>query len=110
MNCYNKVVATETISGLRREMRTVLEDGAGIYRDEEGTQFACDKIAEIRKRYKGIEINDKSNVFNTDLQRALELRNLLDVAETIAEASLSAVNPAAPTSGWTTPSAMTKIS
>jgi fumarate reductase flavoprotein subunit len=80
--------ATETISGLRREMRTVLEDGAGIYRDEAGTQMACEKVAEFRQRYKGIEINDKSNVFNTDLQSALELRNLLDVAETITEGSL----------------------
>jgi fumarate reductase flavoprotein subunit len=33
-------------------------------------------------------VNDKSNVFNTDLQQALELRNLLDIAETIAEGSL----------------------
>ena len=33
-------------------------------------------------------MNDKSNVFNTDLQSALELRNLLAVAETVAEASL----------------------
>ena len=80
--------STETISGLRREMRTTLEEGAGIYRDEEGAQLTCDKIAEIRERYKGIEINDKSNVFNTDLQSALELRNLLDVAETVAEGSL----------------------
>jgi fumarate reductase flavoprotein subunit len=80
--------STETISGLRREMRTTLEDGAGIYRDEEGTQKTCEKIAELRDRYKGIEINDKSNVFNTDLQSALELRNMLDVAETIAEGSL----------------------
>ncbi len=80
--------STETISGLRREMRVVLEDNAGIYRDEEGTQFACEQIADFRNRYKGIEINDKSNVFNTDLQSALELRNLLDIAETIAEGSL----------------------
>jgi fumarate reductase flavoprotein subunit len=79
---------TETISGLRREMRSVLEEGAGIYRDEEGTSEACVKIAELRERYKGIEINDKSNVFNTDLFSALELRNLLDVAETVAEGSL----------------------
>jgi fumarate reductase flavoprotein subunit len=79
---------TESISGLRREMRTALEEGAGIYRDEEGARLACEKIAEIRERYKHIEINDKSNVFNTDLQSALELRNLLDVAETVAEASL----------------------
>jgi len=80
--------STETISGLRREMRTTLEEGAGIYRDEEGAKLTCEKIAELRERYKGIEINDKSNVFNTDLQSALELRNLLDVAETVAEGSL----------------------
>ena len=80
--------STETISGLRREMRTTLEEGAGIYRDEEGARLSCEKIAELRERYKGIEINDKSNVFNTDLQSALELRNLLDVAETVAEGSL----------------------
>jgi fumarate reductase flavoprotein subunit len=79
---------TESISGLRREMRTALEEGAGIYRDEEGARLACEKIAEIRERYKHIEINDKSNVFKSDLQSALELRNLLDVAETVAEASL----------------------
>ena len=78
----------ESISGIRREMRSTLEEGAGIYRDEEGAQASCDKIAELRQRFKGIEVHDKSNVFNTDLQSALELRNLLAVAETVAEASL----------------------
>ena len=78
----------ETISGIRREMRTALEDGVGIYRDEEGVLTACEKVAELRERYKAIEVNDKSNVFNTDLYSALELRNLLAVAETVTEASL----------------------
>jgi len=78
----------ESISGIRRELRTALEKGAGIYRDEEGAAATCRKIAELRERYRHIEVNDKSNVFNTDLQQALELRNLLDVGETVAEASL----------------------
>jgi fumarate reductase flavoprotein subunit len=65
-----------------------MEEGAGIYRDEDGTRATCEKIAELRQRYGGIEVHDKSNVFNTDLQQALELRNLLDVAETVAEGSL----------------------
>ena len=78
----------ESIAGIRREMRQTLEEGAGIYRDEEGAADTCRKIANLRERYAGIEVNDKSNVFNTDLQQALELRNLLDVAETVAEASL----------------------
>jgi len=78
----------ESISGIRREMKSTLEEGAGIYRDEQGAATACEKIAELRERYNQIEVHDKSNVFNTDLQQALELRNLLDVAESVAEASL----------------------
>jgi fumarate reductase flavoprotein subunit len=78
----------ESIAGIRREMRNALEDGAGIYRDEQGTTAACLKMIELQERCKAIEVHDKSNVFNTDLQSALELRNLLDVAETIAGASL----------------------
>jgi fumarate reductase flavoprotein subunit len=78
----------ESIAAIRRELRDTLEEGAGIYRDEEGSLASCEKIAELRQRYKNIEVNDKSNVFNTDLQQALELRNLLDVSETVTEASL----------------------
>jgi len=78
----------ESLAGVRREMRTAMEEGAGIYRDETGTRETCEKIAELRERYRAIEVNDKSNVFNTDLQQGLELRNLLDIAETIAEGSL----------------------
>ncbi len=77
----------ETISGIRREMMNSLEEGAGIYRDEEGTEAACKKIAELQVRSASIEVNDKSNVFNTDLQGLLELQNMLDVAECVAEAS-----------------------
>ena len=78
----------ETVAGIRREMRESLEEGAGIYRDEDGTRTTCEKVAELRGRFGAVEINDKSNVFNTDLQQLLELRNLLDVAETVAECSL----------------------
>ncbi len=78
----------ESIAGIRREMKNALEEGAGIYRDEEGTTAACEKIAELRERYAAIEVHDKSNVFNTDLQQALELHNMLDVAETVAQGSL----------------------
>ena len=78
----------ESIAGIRREMKSALEQGAGIYRDEEGTLSACERVADLRARYGDIEVHDKSNVFNTDLQQALELRNLLDVAETVAEGSL----------------------
>jgi len=78
----------ESLARVRREMRTSLEEGAGIYREEGSTSATCDTIAELKQRFASIEVNDKSNVFNTDLQQALELRNLLDIAETVAEGSL----------------------
>ncbi len=78
----------ESLAKVRREMRDSLEEGAGIYREEASTRATCEKIVELRQRYSSIEVHDKSNVFNTDLQQALELRNLLDIAETVAESSL----------------------
>jgi fumarate reductase flavoprotein subunit len=78
----------ESLARVRREMRNSLEEGAGIYREEASTSATCEIVAELKQRFASIEINDKSNVFNTDLQQALELRNLLDIAETVAEGSL----------------------
>ncbi len=80
---------TESIAGIRKEMADSLENGAGIYRTEETLQQACDTIRALRKRYRGIELHDKSNVFNTDLFQALELGNLLELAQTVAEGALA---------------------
>jgi len=80
---------TESIAGIRKEMADSLENGAGIYRTEETLQQTCDKLSELRRRYLGIELNDKSNVFNTDLYQALELGNLLELAQTVAEGALA---------------------
>jgi fumarate reductase flavoprotein subunit len=79
----------ETIAGIRKEMADSLESGAGIYRTEETLQETCDVLVDLRKRYAGIELHDKSNVFNTDLFQALELGNLLELAQTVAEGALA---------------------
>jgi fumarate reductase flavoprotein subunit len=81
---FDKSGGKESISGLRQEMMHTLEEGAGIYRTGESLTATCDKIAELRQRYAGIELNDKTNVFNTDLLQALELGSMLDCAEAVA--------------------------
>jgi fumarate reductase flavoprotein subunit len=75
---------TESIAGLRGEMTHAMETGAGIYRTKASLDETCEKLAELRHRYAGIELQDKSNVFNTDLFSALELKCMLDVAEAVA--------------------------
>ena len=54
-------------------MGTVMEEGCGIYRDQESMQKAVDKIAELKERYKRIRVADRSSVFNTDVLYTVEL-------------------------------------
>ena len=80
---------SESLAGLRRDMMETLEDGAGIYRDETGLEAACQRLAELKGRFADIQVHDKSNVFNTELQQLLELQNMLDIAETVSASALA---------------------
>jgi fumarate reductase flavoprotein subunit len=80
---------SETVAGLRKEMMHTMEEHAGIYRSGEGLAVACDKLAELRARYAAIELNDRTNVYNTDLLQALELGSMLDCAEAVAVSALA---------------------
>ena len=80
---------TETVAGLRKEMMKAMEEHAGIYRSGEGLVMACAKLAELRRRYRAIELHDKTNVYNTDLLQALELGSMLDCAEAVVQAALA---------------------
>ena len=81
---FRRTNGIEDIATLRRELTATMEAGAGIYRSEDSLQEACAKMAEIRQRYASIELRDKSNVFNTDLTEALELKSMIDVASALA--------------------------
>jgi fumarate reductase flavoprotein subunit len=84
-----KMDGKERISTIRTEMNSTMEAGAGIYRQEGPLQETCKKLAELKERFKNLTIDDRSNCFNTELTTALELGNMLDIAEAVAH---SAVN------------------
>src|SRR5207342_2292864 len=70
---FSRTDGSESMSGLRKEMMATMEANVGIYRTEAGLREAVDKISELRQRYRHVLLNDKSNVFNTDLFQVLEL-------------------------------------
>jgi fumarate reductase flavoprotein subunit len=78
----------ERVSTLRREMQETMERGAGIYRDGPGLAAAAGRIQELKARFAGVSIDDRSRTFNTELVAALELGNMLDLAEAIIESGL----------------------
>jgi fumarate reductase flavoprotein subunit len=77
----------ERISTIRGEMKDTMEEGAGIYRTEEGLSATCDKIAELKDRFKKVSLDDRSLTYNTELVAALELGAMLDVAEALAHSA-----------------------
>ncbi len=79
---------TEKMADIRQEMGDSMEEGVGIYRTKESMQKTIDKLAELKKRYKNIKIEDKSSVFNTEFLYAIELGFLLDTAEAMAHSAI----------------------
>jgi succinate dehydrogenase / fumarate reductase flavoprotein subunit len=75
---------TEKVATLRKELQDTMDLNAQVYRTEDSLNEALDKIAELRKRYANISIQDKGQRFNTDLLEAIELGFLLDLAEVLA--------------------------
>ena len=75
---------TEKIAVLRKELQDTMDLNAQVYRTEESLNESLEKIAELRKRYANISIQDKGQRFNTDLLEAVELGFLLDLAEVLA--------------------------
>lgn len=77
----------ENLYGLRRELRTMMDDYVGVFRTGEGLARALASVRELRQRSRRAPVADEGAVYNSNLFHALELENLLDLAEvTIAGA------------------------
>jgi fumarate reductase flavoprotein subunit len=77
----------EKLAHIRREMQLSMERGCGVYRRQESMQQAVSELAQLKGRYADLSLEDSSRVFNTELIQALELGNMLDVAEAVAIAA-----------------------
>ncbi|GGY02452.1 succinate dehydrogenase flavoprotein subunit [Streptomyces djakartensis] len=80
---------TERVTVLRRELQETMDANVMVFRTEQTIKTAVEKIAELRERYKNVSIQDKGKRFNTDLLEAIELGNLLDLAEVMAVSALA---------------------
>lgn len=80
---------TERVAVLRRELQETMDANVMVFRTEQTIKTAVEKIAELRERYLNVSIQDKGRRFNTDLLEAIELGNLLDLAEVMAVSALA---------------------
>ncbi|MGO9178299.1 MAG: FAD-binding protein [Candidatus Limnocylindrales bacterium] len=79
----------ENLYELRRELRATMDAYVGVFRNGDDLATALANIREIRQRTQRAPVRDKSRVYNTNLIHALELENLVDVAEVTVTGALA---------------------
>ncbi|UYG06490.1 succinate dehydrogenase flavoprotein subunit [Halomonas sp. M4R1S46] len=88
MNRWNASESGETVPELKRELQDIMQNAFGVFRQEDNMQKGVKQLAELRERIDNAYLPDKSNTFNTARVEALELDNLMEVAEATAIAAL----------------------
>ena len=63
------------------DIRSAMQEHAGVFRTQAVMDEGVQKIAELRERTKNIGLKDHSKVFNTARIEALEVDNLIECAQ-----------------------------
>jgi len=80
---------TEKPAHIRRELRTLMDRHAGVYRTGESMREGLDKVADLKDRFRRISVGDKSRIYNSNLIQTLETANMLDLVEVLLMSGLA---------------------
>jgi succinate dehydrogenase / fumarate reductase flavoprotein subunit len=73
----------EEFFNIRDELKNILDEKVGIFRNEFDLSKALDMIRALKKRYRNVYVRNKGAIFNQELVNVIELEGMLDIAETI---------------------------
>jgi succinate dehydrogenase flavoprotein subunit len=74
---------------IRDELGSSMLENFGVFRQEEKMTRQIGIIDGLRERYENVVVEDKGDVFNTDLTQAIELGYLLDLAACMLQAGVA---------------------
>jgi len=87
LNRLNESTSGEEVAALRSELQSTMQNYFGVFRSGEYMDKGVKMLEDLRPRIENLHLKDKSDVFNTARFEALELQNLLEVAESTAIAA-----------------------
>jgi succinate dehydrogenase flavoprotein subunit len=73
---------------IRNELAETMHENFGVFRREDQMRKQGEIVASLRDRYDRVVVEDKGEVFNSDLTQALELGFLLELADCMVVAGL----------------------
>jgi len=74
---------------IRDELGQTMLENFGVFRREEQMTKQIEIIEGLRERFPTVVVEDKGDVFNTDLTQAMELGYLLDIASCMLQAGIA---------------------
>ena len=86
---YIKRENGEHFGTLLNELRDIMWENVGIFRDKNKLEDAVRSIKKLKERSLNMYVTDKTTNYNTEVFNALETRNMIDVSLAIASAALN---------------------
>jgi len=78
----------ERTAVLRETLQCLMTEHCSVFRNGQTLEHALGQIRQLEKRRLNVGLTNKSRVFNYELQEALELNNMLKIAEVIVYSAL----------------------
>ncbi len=77
------------IAQIRQAYQDTMTDYCGVFRTEKVMREGIAKLKELQQLYSQVRLDDKGNLWNTEIIEALELRSLMVVGEMILTSALN---------------------
>lgn len=84
LNALDKRTTGEKVADVKKDLQNTMQLHFGVFREGKSMADGRKKLEDIRERVNNLELSDHSKTFNTARIEALELANLMEVAEATA--------------------------
>jgi succinate dehydrogenase / fumarate reductase flavoprotein subunit len=75
---------------IRQDLGSSMLENFGVFRREDQMAEQIETLEELKERYeRGVVIEDKGEVFNSDLTQAIELGNMIELARCMLQAGIA---------------------
>jgi succinate dehydrogenase / fumarate reductase flavoprotein subunit len=78
----------EKVADIRNKLQETMMENCGVFRESAKLEKQIPIINELKEQVKNISIQDKGNIFNTELLEAIELQNLILFSEVVVHGAL----------------------
>lgn len=79
----------DNVASLRQAMQAEMMDKCGVFRTADSLRDVQQHLTDVQERYRHVHLMDRGTRFNTEVLEAIELGNLLELAQATVAAALA---------------------